>query len=641
MPRTHSQFGPYQLLYPLGAGGMGEVFLARHQGEHGIQRMVAIKLMLARQRHRQHNVDLFLDEVRIASQLNHGNIVQVVDHGLIDDQYFMAMEYVHGENLLEVINRLYDHQEPMPLDLALHIGSGICQGLSYAHAKKSIDGRPLGIVHRDISPHNIMISFEGEVKIADFGVARAAEQTHETVGGELKGKLAYMSPEQAFGRPLDQRSDLFSLGTLLYEVVSGRGPFLRDNPMATLEAVRAAQVVSLAAVRPDLPGEVVELIHRALAPRPENRPDTARTMYEELQRIARLHTMSVSAFDLADLMAELFPESRPEATTDQAGATAVGRRADATAPDVEQLEQRTVHYLQQRRPQPPAPSGDGETAAVVQQVHRRRGLWVAGASALLLVAAGWFGVRLWSASDAPTMDGGAAPDVTTLDASLRDVAVHPDRGRPSPDSHIAGPSAARLVVRSHPIGAWVTVGGRHLPGTTPLRATVPAGRQTCTVGLAGHESLHQTIVLRSGQTFTLQATLQPLPARLEVTSTHGCRVQINGKTVGATPLQGHTVAPGRLIVGCIDPASGLLDLRRTTATPGQTVRLRFRFGSLAVNVQPWAQVSIDGRGRGPTPLMLLLPVGDHRVTLSNPQQNLTGQRTVEIRESATTRISSW
>ena len=654
MSEASGHFGPYQLLYPLGAGGMGQVFLARHEGEHGIQRVVAIKLMLARQTRRQRKmVDLFLDEVRIASQLNHGNIIQVVDHGVIDGQYFMAMEYVHGENLLEVVYRLYDRKESMALDLALHVGSCICQGLSYAHGKKSIDGRPLGIVHRDVSPQNIMLTFQGEVKVADFGVARAAEQTHETVGGELKGKLAYMSPEQAFGRPLDHRSDLFSLGVVLYEILSGSSPFLRENPMATLEAVRAAQVVSLATVRHDLPREVVELVHQTLSPAPDRRPDSARTMYEDLQRIMRLHNMVVSAFDLADFMADVFPESRQaDREGGEPGGTAVGRRADEQE---EALERRTLFYLQQRHPdlQPIATALDagspvgraggayraapaGETAAAALKVRGRQHIWIVGAGVVLLMVAGWVGLYRWSARR-----GGSPADAGVQVAVYRgDAGEAPRRARDLSglaDGSATPAATAWLVVRSRPPGAWVTVAGQRLPGTTPLRAPLSPGRHGCAVGLAGHHSLHRTIRLRPGQTYLLEGKLEPHPGRVGVTSSHGCQVKINGKGVGRTPVESHPIPPGEVTVSCSNPQ----DLRRVRVAPGKQIQVRFRFGTLAVNLQPWAQVKVDGRVRGTTPLMLLLPVGEHRVVLSNAERGLETRQSVEIREVGVARISSW
>jgi len=635
-PTDSARFGPYHLLYPLGAGGMGQVFLARHQGEHGIQRLVAIKRMLAHLMRRADLVNLFLDEVRIAAQLNHGNIVQVIDHGQIEGQYFMAMEYVHGENLLEVIHRLRERDESMPLDLALHVGSGICQGLSYAHAKQSIDGRPLGIVHRDISPQNVMIAFGGEVKIADFGVARAAEQTHQTVGGELKGKLAYMSPEQAWGRPLDQRSDLFSLGVVLYELLGGRSPFLRENPMATLEAVRAAQAVSLTALRADLPQEVVDLVHQALAPAAEDRPDSARTMYDGLQRAMRLHNMVVSAFDLADFMADLFPESRARDGLSSGAGTAVGRRADEQE---QNLERRTLLYLKQRHPEvnPLAETAaEPDTRAVVRKVRGTRWRWTAFPLLAAVVTAGAFALlRGPPPSTSPVAAPRSGPDAASPTVARVDAAVRVDVSEPRPAA------SAWLEVRSRPAGAWVALEGKRLPGVTPLGARLSPGRHRCSVGAAGHRVLHRTVTLQPGQRLRLEPVLEPLAGRLTVTSTHACRVRVNDTVTGEAPLREHRVAPGQVAVSCVAPSGERLETRRVRIAPGATVTVSFRFGALSINLQPWASVTVDGRARGTTPLRLILPVGEHRVVLSNRERELESRRAVEVQTSRTARISSW
>jgi serine/threonine protein kinase len=633
-----SQFGPYALLYPLGAGGMGQVFLARHSGEHDIQRLVAIKRMLVHLSRRKNLVNLFLDEVRIAAQLAHGNIIQVIDHGVIGGQYYMAMEYVHGENMLEVLGRLGERQEQMPLDLVLHVGSCICQGLSHAHTKKSLDGRPLGIVHRDISPQNIMVSFQGEVKIADFGVARAAEQTHQTLGGELKGKLAYMSPEQAYGKPLDHRSDLFSLGALLYESLTGRSPFMRDNPMATLEAVRSAQVVALGTVR-EVPQELAELVHRALSPEVDHRPDSARAMYEELQRTMRLHNLVVSAYDLADFLADLFPESRP--TGEERGAegprgTAVGRRAD------EDIERRTLFYLKQRHPGAtleavtrPEASGTGQV-----RLARRRTGWLAAA----LVALVGVGLALYAGFGGRQPAGPlAAADAAGVGVPLRDAPrLSSVDARVHVSADARAPTAlALLVVRSVPAGAQVSLSGLALSGTTPLSARVAPGHRPCTIQLAGHRPLRKQVILRPGQRTVVQARLEPLPSRLSVVSTHPCRVRVDGQLVGETPLANRAVRAGQLKVSCVDAAAGVRESRRVRVPPGGSATVSFRFGVLSINLQPWAEVTVDRRPRGTTPLRLVLPVGEHQVVLSNSERRLERRRTVEIAPSGTTRISSW
>ena len=653
-------FGPYDLLYPLGSGGMGEVFLAHQRGDHGIERLVAVKRLLNHLGRQKKLVRLFLDEVRIASQLNHGNIVQVIDHGEVRGRYYMTMEYVHGENLAEVLERLSSLGQRLSLDLLWHLTCGVCEGLAYAHEKKSMDGAPLNIVHRDISPHNILLSFQGEVKVADFGVARAAEQTHETLGGELKGKLAYMSPEQARGKPLDHRSDLYSLGVVLYEVLSGQNPLRRENSMATLEAVRDPQIASLGVVRPDLPQEVVDLVHRVLSPLREDRPASARELHRELGRVARQRGLTASPFDLADRLRELFPESGPREPQADGDATAVGRRADA---ELEELERDTILYLRQRHPdqdptiglqavatgeidEPEGTAVTSDTDQLREQVDlgRRRVLLVLLALAVLGLGVGG---GLWLTTQRradPTPDAGLPP--ADLARSVRDAAAPDapgaaDRGRtdagraPRPRSH------GRLQVTSTPPGAWVKVGARRLAGTTPLTEKLPAGRHRCSVGLRGHRTWTDTVTLRPGRVTTVRPRLEPQQATVTVRSTMSCRVKIKGKPLGDAPVVRHGVEPGRVNVVCLNAALGIREKRTVKVRPGQDAEVRFRFGILNINLAPWARVKVDGRARGTTPARLHLSEGEHTIELKNEKQSLSRRRSVEIRAGKVHRISSW
>ena len=660
MSQSSTQFGPYELLYQLGTGGMGEVFLARQRGEHGIQRLVAIKRLLSHLNQQKHLVRLFLDEVRLVAQLNHGNIVQVIDHGQVDGQHYMAMEYVHGENLMAVIDRLDDSGMRVPVDLALHLASSVCEGLDYAHGKESLQGKPLGIVHRDITPHNILLSFQGEVKLADFGVARAAEQTHETLGGELKGKLAYMSPEQATGKPLDHRSDLYSLGVVLYEALSGRNPLRRDNSMATLEAVRDPGIPSLALLQPELSPEVVQLVQWTLSPRPADRPASARQLHEALQKIVRAQQLSISPFALADTLRELFPESGPQERNGDADATAVGRRADD---DLDNQARKTLWYLRQRRPDhdatvdlTPQDRGtgggtlqrEGDTAVGPPTDRGRLGLWLLGLCVLALVGGGvTMALRRAPARSlvlTPDAGGGARAQLTSdaaprpdqqLRAALKDRKPDAAPRRPPPRA------PATLVIRSTPPGAWVKVQGRLLADVTPLRHRLSAGRYSCSVGLRNHKPWSTALTLRAGKSTTLEPRLKPLRASLNVRSTLACRVTVNRTQAGETPLTGYSVAPGRAEVTCVNTSAGVRQTRRVRVSPGQTNEVQFRFGVLNVNVEPWASVTVDGRPRGSTPLRLHLAEGGHRLVLRNKEKQLQRQRTVEIKANSVHRISSW
>src|SRR4029450_2271011 len=212
-------FGKYFLIEKLATGGMAEIYKAKNFGVDGFEKLLAIKRILPHCSSDKEFITMLIDEAKLSVALSHTNIAQVFDLGKVGTDYFISMEFVDGINLRELMNRAKETGAQLPEDISVYIVSEICKGLDYAHAKKDTDGNPLNIVHRDISPQNILISYEGEVKIVDFGIAKAATKAHVTQHGALKGKLLYMSPEQAWGKALDKRTDNFSLGVVLYEML--------------------------------------------------------------------------------------------------------------------------------------------------------------------------------------------------------------------------------------------------------------------------------------------------------------------------------------------------------------------------------------------------------------------------------------
>jgi serine/threonine protein kinase len=219
------QFGPYHLIAPLGRGGMAEVFLAKTIGVSGFEKLLALKRLLPSCSEDEHVIDLLADEARITVQLDHPNIVQVFDFGCVDDSYYIAMEYVDGVNLQTLGESLRAKSLNFSADIALHIAIGILDGLAFAHGRTDKAGRPLGIIHRDVTPHNVLISRYGEVKLTDFGVARARISNHVSQVGDVRGKYSYMPPEQVCGGELDHRVDIFAAGAILYELLCGVQPF--------------------------------------------------------------------------------------------------------------------------------------------------------------------------------------------------------------------------------------------------------------------------------------------------------------------------------------------------------------------------------------------------------------------------------
>ena len=245
-------FGRYQLLKRIAGGGMGEVFLARQAGIQGFEKLLVIKTLLPHLTENQEFVEMFLDEARLAAKLSHPNLISIFDLGEVEGVFYIAMDYVHGEDLKRLWKQAYHAKRTIPTPIAARIVADAAAGLAYAHRLSAADGSPLNLVHRDVSPQNVMVTFDGVAKLVDFGVAKSQVQREQTRDTAVKGKLCYMSPEQCLGRSIDRRSDVFALGAVLYELISGRPLFLRDNDGATLRALLDEPVPRLAKVRAGL-----------------------------------------------------------------------------------------------------------------------------------------------------------------------------------------------------------------------------------------------------------------------------------------------------------------------------------------------------------------------------------------------------
>lgn len=303
-----AQFGPYELRRLIGAGGMARVYEARLTGVHGFVKRIAIKMMLPAYVDDEEFVTMLIDEAKIAAALNHSNICQIHDLGRIDDRYYIAMEYVEGADLNRVVNRSLQVRIPIPFDIIAHIGHEICAGLYYAHNKTNDQGEPLNIIHRDISPANILISNSGEVKIVDFGVAKAASRTQHTMVGVVKGKYQYMSPEQITGKTIDHRSDIFAAGIVLYESLAGQ--MMYPEGLDMLDRIRLAKMRPLKRIRPDVPPELNDIIKTALSRNPDDRYQSGAEMGEALEEFLVVYRAEHGTHRLDDLMTRLFDESR-------------------------------------------------------------------------------------------------------------------------------------------------------------------------------------------------------------------------------------------------------------------------------------------------------------------------------------------
>ncbi|MBL4685102.1 MAG: serine/threonine protein kinase, partial [Nannocystaceae bacterium] len=293
------QYGPYLLLERISVGGMAEVYKAKEYGVEDFERIVAVKRILPHVAEDEEFIAMFKDEAKIAVQLNHGNIAQIYNLGNEQDSFYIALEYINGRDLRAVFQKCQQAGRPMPVAQACYIIMKICEGLDYAHNKKDKYNRPLNIVHRDVSPPNILVSFEGEVKLIDFGVAKAAGRASRTQAGILKGKFGYMSPEQVRGMPLDRRSDVFSVGVVLYEILTSQRLFQADTDFATLEKVRAVEVPRPSSINPEIPKPLENILYKTLTREPETRYQSAIELHDELQAFLFAQGLFYSRKDLA------------------------------------------------------------------------------------------------------------------------------------------------------------------------------------------------------------------------------------------------------------------------------------------------------------------------------------------------------
>jgi serine/threonine protein kinase len=291
------KLGSYEVIRQLAVGGMAEIYLARTFGLEGFEKLVVVKRILPQYGDNERFVEMFLNEARLAATLHHANIAQVYDIGMAEGDYFFAMEYVQGEDLENIAAAAEEQGVPLSMDVALTLVAGLCAGLHYAHEK--------AIVHRDVSPSNVLVSFDGAVKLTDFGIARPTSRQSAT--GSLKGKIAYMSPEQCRAKPLDRRSDLFSVGTILYELTAGRLPFSGPSEYQVLHQIANEDVPPPSEMITGYPHDLERIVLRALARDVDRRYATALELQADIEQFAHQARFRVSPLVLARLMGSLFP----------------------------------------------------------------------------------------------------------------------------------------------------------------------------------------------------------------------------------------------------------------------------------------------------------------------------------------------
>ncbi|MGE0550929.1 MAG: serine/threonine protein kinase [Kofleriaceae bacterium] len=423
-----AQLGRYELVRRLAIGGMAELFLAKATGINGFERMVVVKRILPHLAADSEFIRMFLQEARIAATLHHANVVQVHDIGKVEGTYFFTMEYVRGIDVQRMLNRAHLEHEPIPLKISISVILGAAAGLHYAHEQHQPNGEPLGIVHRDVSPSNLLVGEDGITKLVDFGIAKATLERHATRPGSVKGKLSYMSPEQCRGDPVDRRSDVFALGILLYELTTGSYLFSGANDFDVMQQVINGRIPPPSSRVRDYPTELERIVMRALEQDRDRRYATAEAMQRELERFAFEARLPISTLAVSDYVK---------------GYEVAGPIEDVFRPEESLIIERTLASAAPSREQSEVNEWNVRTATAhaPPPITRRRSRWrVAMAAGGVLVASA--GAALFVASDP---DDVATPLAPAVPSSIAPPSPNPTTVPPAtaPSPAVAPPENRR------------------------------------------------------------------------------------------------------------------------------------------------------------------------------------------------------
>jgi len=456
-----TQIGRYRVLGLLGTGGMAEVFLAKLVGFSGFERPIVIKRILPHLAREKHFRDMFLDEARIVASIQHQNVVHVQELCQEEGELYMVMEYLEGESAAGLARRLSAKRKLLSYGLAAHVVGEICNGLHSAHNLKDAEGRLQNLVHRDVSPANIFITYDGGVKILDFGIAVAADRVSRTEAGQVKGKYAYMSPEQCQGKPLDRRSDVFSLGTVLYEISTCRRLFKRDNDLLTLKAICEEEIVAPSKQVSSYPPALEAVVMKALQRDREDRYQSALEMRRDLLEVSRqLNEDRVPEESLARVMHKLFVDRIDQKHSLLSRIRAGSDVTSVPAAEVDSsVELPAAAFSEDLIQSPPSVSivGTRGTASMPTTSPRKK-VWLGLAVGLLVVGlAGVAALQLKGTAEVGSPEG-------------HSVSAPPGAPARAPAQRPAVPAKAQISValESQPPGARVYLNGRPR-GETPVR----------------------------------------------------------------------------------------------------------------------------------------------------------------------------
>lgn len=619
-------FGKYCLLERISVGGMAEVFRARPFNAPNFKRFLAVKRILPNLAEDEQFISMFVDEAKIAVQLNHRQICQIYELGRLQDSFYIVMEYIAGKNLLQIQNHFRARKRLMSITQAAFIAENICLGLDYAHRKVDDNGNAMNIIHRDISPQNILVSYDGEVKVIDFGIARAASKNQQTQVGVLKGKFGYMSPEQAQGIDIDHRSDIFAVGCLLWEMLTSRRLFHGKSDFETLEKVRAAEVAPPSERNNRVPAEIDRIVLKALArdrdERYQHASEFAEDLHAFLAAVKPVYTeQTLSQWMVGNFTEELEAEREKipqfqqfisvedvlrhnEQTWEEIGDDDLESVDEEDATRVVAAGQRPV-----ARPAVLAENDDEPMATVVMFADE---------------------IRLPSRPVEPLLDADEEDLGPPVTSSLPSVALAAPRKRTGARNAVLAiaaivltvaavvmgglvlrPTTGTLVVSASPAAAvTVSINGEVQPGTPPMTIDgLTPGTVVLQLSAPGYQSYVTPVELQAGQTAAITHTLAPVPRDgtvfIQLGEHEDAAVYLDGVLVGGEgAAREFTASSGDRHVVEVYKEGFFVDSYEFTLGSAEefrrTVELRPVIGTLRISSTPAGEVLINGEPRGTT-----------------------------------------
>ncbi len=587
-PPAPEAYGKYFLIDKIAVGGMAEIFRAKTFGHGGFENLFVVKRILSHMSDNEQFVQMFLDEARVTALLQHANIVRVVDFGKIGTNYFLAMDCVEGKDAKLILRKLFERRKMLLREFAVYIAMEAAKGLDHAHRKTTIGGQPLNIVHRDVSPSNILVSYAGEVKVADFGIVQASTVVETGTRGSLKGKIEYMSPEQALGEPLDRRSDIFSLGVVLWEMLTSRRAFKTDNEVKTLDKVRNVDIERASVVNPGVPGRLSDMVARCLEKNPDDRYQDGRELQADLLNFLYPATQDVVQQSLAHFMAELFADEIAVERSRLEEGSRVARLLHDSEPSVELQEDWEEDRRSNSQPTVATPAAAPRAASKLPLAF--------GLAALGVAAVAVAGSALY-----------------VLNIEPQQVVVEVEKAAPLPGTSVS--------VRVSPVAGTLFVDGVEVGQGTSILAELKPGKHAVEVRAAGYQTFTDEVEVNQGEKLRLDARLVEVKAR-EVPRV----VQATPPTVpGANPPTVPRVVPAASVV----------------AQPPPVAPVEKAKGKLNVNIAGgWADIFVDGKKVGTTPIVgYKLPPGTYEVRARNDAAGIDLVQRVTVTSGETAKAS--